>query len=41
MSTNFPFPAFGFQQFLDQDSEVTQELIDEGREHIKREKRRY
>lgn len=30
----------GFQQFLSQDSEVTLELVDEGKEHIKREKRR-
>ena len=32
--------AIGFQQFLDQDSEVTLEMVDEGKEHIKREKRR-
>ncbi len=32
--------AVGFQQFLDQDSEVTQEMVEEGKEHIKREKRR-
>ena len=31
---------FGFQQFLDQDSELTQELVEEGKEHIKRERRR-
>jgi len=30
----------GFQQFLTQDSEVTLDLVDEGKEHIKREKRR-
>ena len=30
----------GFQQFLDQDSELTQELVEEGKEHIKRERRR-
>ena len=33
-------PVFGFQQFLDQDSELTQELVEEGKEHIKRERRR-
>jgi len=32
--------VFGFQQFLDQDSELTQELVEEGKEHIKRERRR-
>ena len=36
----FSFPVFGFQQFLDQDSELTQELVEEGKEHIKRERRR-
>lgn len=30
----------GFQQFLAQDSDVTLELVEEGKEHIKREKRR-
>ena len=30
----------GFQQFLAQDSDLTLELVDEGKEHIKREKRR-
>ena len=30
----------GFQQFLAQENEVTLELVDEGKEHIKREKRR-
>lgn len=30
----------GFQQFLAQDSDVTMELVEEGKEHIKREKRR-
>ena len=30
----------GFQQFLDQDGEVTTEYVEEGKEHIKREKRR-
>jgi len=34
------FSVFGFQQFLDQDSELTQELVEEGKEHIKRERRR-
>ena len=34
------FSAIGFQQFLDQDSEITLELIEEGKEHLKREKRR-
>ena len=29
----------GFQQFLAQDSDVTLELVEEGKEHIKREKR--
>ena len=33
-------PVLGFQQFLDQDSELTQELVEEGKEHIKRERRR-
>eukprot|EP00095_Tigriopus_kingsejongensis_P000213 maker-scaffold55_size446313-snap-gene-0.15 protein:Tk00213 transcript:maker-scaffold55_size446313-snap-gene-0.15-mRNA-1 annotation:"lmbr1 domain-containing protein 2-like protein" len=32
--------ALGFQQFLDQDAEVTLEMVDEGKEHVKREKRR-
>merc|ERR1712018_290532 len=32
--------GLGFQQFLDQDSELTQELVEEGKEHIKRERRR-
>lgn len=32
--------GLGFQQFLTQDSEMTQELVEEGKEHIKREKRR-
>jgi hypothetical protein len=37
----FPcFSALGFQQFLSQDSDVTLEIVDEGKEHIKREKRR-
>ena len=30
----------GFQQFLAQDGDVTLELVEEGKEHIKREKRR-
>ena len=30
----------GFQQFLAQDSDLTMELVEEGKEHIKREKRR-
>merc|ERR1712062_847695 len=30
----------GFQQFLAQDSDLTLELVEEGKEHIKREKRR-
>ena len=34
------FIGLGFQQFLTQDSEMTQELVEEGKEHIKREKRR-
>ena len=34
------FKGLGFQQFLTQDSEMTQELVEEGKEHIKREKRR-
>ncbi len=34
------FSALGFQQFLSQDSDVTLEIVDEGKEHIKREKRR-
>lgn len=32
--------GLGFQQFLTQDSEMTQELVEEGKEHMKREKRR-
>lgn len=45
LSTYFSLGArllsmFGFQQFLAQDSEVTLELVEEGKEHIKREKRR-
>jgi hypothetical protein len=45
MATYFSLGArllsmLGFQQFLSQDSEVTIELVDEGKEHIKREKRR-
>ncbi|TRY67592.1 hypothetical protein TCAL_03463 [Tigriopus californicus] len=32
--------ALGFQQFLNQDSELTLEMVEEGKEHIKREKRR-
>lgn len=32
--------GIGFQQFLDQESEITLELIEEGKEHMKREKRR-
>lgn len=32
--------AAGFQQFLDQESELTQEMVEEGKEHVKREKRR-
>lgn len=32
--------SLGFQQFLAQDSDLTLELVDEGKEHIKREKRR-
>ncbi len=34
------FSALGFQQFLSQDSDVTLEIVEEGKEHIKREKRR-
>lgn len=34
------FAALGFQQFLNQDSELTLEMVEEGKEHIKREKRR-
>ena len=34
------FSGLGFQQFLTQDSEMTQELVEEGKEHMKREKRR-
>ena len=30
----------GFQQFLAQDGDVTLELVEQGKEHIKREKRR-
>ena len=30
----------GFQQFLAQDGDVTLEIVEEGKEHIKREKRR-
>lgn len=45
MSTYFSLGArllsmLGFQQFLAQDSEVTLELVEDGKEHIKREKRR-
>ena len=42
LHTSPPTPSlvFGFQQFLDQDSELTQELVEEGKEHIKRERRR-
>ena len=32
--------GLGFQQFLAQDSDLTLELVEEGKEHIKREKRR-
>ncbi len=32
--------GLGFQQFLDQESELTQEMVEEGKEHVKREKRR-
>ena len=32
--------GLGFQQFLTQDSEMTQELVEEGKEHMKRERRR-
>ena len=32
--------GLGFQQFLTQDSELTIDLVEEGKEHIKREKRR-
>jgi len=32
--------GLGFQQFLTQDSELTLELVEEGKEHMKREKRR-
>lgn len=32
--------ALGFQQFLTSDNELTVELVEEGKEHIKREKRR-
>jgi hypothetical protein len=39
-STVTLLPAIGFQQFLDQESEMTQELVEEGKEHMKREKRR-
>ena len=34
------FSVLGFQQFLDQESECTLDLVEEGKEHIKREKRR-
>ena len=37
---SYLFIAIGFQQFLDQDSEITLEMIEEGKEHLKREKRR-
>ena len=30
----------GFQQFLDQESELTLEMVEEGKEHMRREKRR-
>lgn len=32
--------GLGFQQFLTQDREMTQELVEEGKEHMKRERRR-
>ena len=32
--------GLGFQQFLTQDSELTLDLVEEGKEHIKRERRR-
>ena len=38
--SHFYFLALGFQQFLSQDSDVTLEIVEEGKEHIKREKRR-
>jgi hypothetical protein len=40
LASIFPLSALGFQQFLSQDSDVTLEIVDEGKEHIKREKRR-
>ena len=49
LSRRFPFiisffhrllTMLGFQQFLAQDGDVTLELVEEGKEHIKREKRR-
>ena len=37
---DFYISGLGFQQFLTQDSEMTQELVEEGKEHMKRERRR-
>ncbi len=34
------FSVLGFQQFLNNDSELTHEMVEEGKEHIKRERRR-
>ena len=36
----YVFSGVGFQQFLTQDSDLTFDLVEEGKEHMKREKRR-